>query len=220
MSYLFQYSPLNEPIGCWNVGSVTDMFSMFANALEFNQPIGNWNVGSVTNMEYMFSGATNFNQPIGNWNVGSVTGMYSMFRGATNFNQPIGNWNVGSVTYMDYMFSDATSFNQPIGNWNVGNVTYMAGMFYNATKFNQDLCSWYNKLPSTTTFTDDYYDGTIFDGTSCPNKAIPDLQVKASFCRTCQTNNGGVQGGTLRCLIDPLIIKNHVTVFRFACVLS
>jgi len=101
------------------------------------------------------------------------------------FNQPIGNWNVGSVTDMTAMFYNAINFNQPIGNWNVGSVTYMAGMFYNATKFNQDLCSWYNKLPSTTTFTDDYYDEPIFDGTSCPNKAIPDLQVKASFCQAC-----------------------------------
>jgi surface protein len=219
MSILFYLSPLNEPIECWNVGSVTDMTSMFYDATNFNQPIGNWNVGSVTNMYAMFAYATNFNQSIGNWNVGSVTDMASMFDGATNFNQPIGNWNVGSVTNMYNMFYGATNFNQPIGNWTVGSVTNMGSMFFGATKFNQDLCSWYNKLPSTTTFTD-YYDEPIFDGTSCPNKAIPDLQVKASFCRTCQTNNGGVQGGTLRCLIDPLIIKNHVTVFRFACVLS
>ncbi|MFN9979615.1 MAG: BspA family leucine-rich repeat surface protein, partial [bacterium] len=73
----------------------------------------------------------------------------------------------------------ATNFNQPIGNWNVVSVTTMDFMFYDADKFNHDLCSWYKKLPSTTTFTD------IFSGTSCAIKAIPDLQVKASFCQAC-----------------------------------
>jgi surface protein len=162
-----------------------------------------WDVSLITDMSYLFS-SKSLNEPIGCWNVGSVTYMYAMFYGATNFNQPIGNWNVGSVTDMDAMFALATNFNQPIGNWNVGSVTTMAFMFYDAAKFNQDLCSWYKKLPpSTTAFTN------IFLGTSCPNNAIPDLQVKASFCRTCPTNNGGVQGGTLCCLVDPLIIKNH-----------
>jgi len=153
-----------------------------------------WDVSSITDMSILFY-LSPLNEPIECWNVGSVTDMTSMFYDATNFNQPIGNWNVGSVTTMSEMFRGAINFNQPIGNWTVGSVTNMGSMFFGATKFNQDLCSWYNKLPSTTTFTD-YYDEPIFDGTSCPNKAIPDLQVKASFCRTCQTNNGGVQGGT------------------------
>jgi surface protein len=204
MSYLFSYNSLNEPIGCWNVASVTTMYDMFDGATDFNQPIGNWNVSSVTDMEYMFFyapnfnqpignwnvgsvtdmelmfyGATNFNQPIGNWNVDSVIDMYGMFEYATNFNQPIGNWNVSSVTDMGYMFYNAPNFNQPIGNWNVGSVTNIGYMFYNATNFNQDLCLWYKKLPSTTTVTN------IFDGTSCPNKAIPDFQAKASFCQAC-----------------------------------
>jgi surface protein len=142
-----------------------------------------WDVSSITDMSYLFA-YKSLNEPIGCWNVGSVTTMYAMFYVATSFNQPIANWNVGSVTNMYAMFYVATSFNQPIGNWNVSSVTYMGGMFYDATKFNQDLCSWYNKLSSTTTFSDDYYP-LFFDGTSCPNKAIPDLQVKASFCQAC-----------------------------------
>jgi surface protein len=199
-------------INCWDVSSITDMSFLFLYK-SLNEPIGCWNVGSVTNMYNMFVDATNFNQPIGNWNVGSVTDMGSMFRGATNFNQPVGDWNVGSVTNMYAMFYGATNFNQPIGNWNVGSVTFMAFMFEDATNFNQNLCAWYNKITSAS-FDD------VFTNSACPITADPDLTSKASFCHTCQTNNGGVQGGTLRCLIDPLIIKNHVTVFRFACVLS
>jgi len=183
--------------------AVADYIANKAAAIITYGVINCWDVSSITDMSFLFL-YKSLNEPIGCWNVGSVTNMYNMFVDATNFNQPIGNWNVGSVTDMDAMFALATNFNQPIGNWNVGSVTTMAFMFYDAAKFNQDLCSWYKKLPpSTTAFTN------IFLGTSCPNNAIPDLQVKASFCRTCPTNNGGVQGGTLCCLVDPLIIKNH-----------
>jgi surface protein len=171
-----------------------------------------WDVSLITDMSYLFDSSP-LNEPIGCWNVGSVTDMYAMFRGATNFNQPIGNWNVGSVTDMRAMFGDATNFNQPIGNWNVGSVTFMAFMFEDATNFNQNLCAWYNKITSAS-FDD------VFTNSACPITADPDLTSKASFCHTCQTNNGGVQGGTLRCLIDPLIVINHVTVFRFVCDLS
>ena len=50
----------------------------------FNQPIGNWDVSSVTNMSSMFKGATSFNQPIGNWDVSNVISMNHMFEGATS----------------------------------------------------------------------------------------------------------------------------------------
>jgi surface protein len=174
--------PVNQAtygkMNCWDVSSITDMSYLFHSS-PLNELIGCWNVGSVTKMYWMFYYASNFNQPIGNWNVGSVYDMRSMFGYAINFNQPIENWNVRSVTYMHSMFFEATKFNQPIQSWNVGSATAMDYMFYGATKFNQDLCSWYKKLPSTTTFT------KIFSGTSCPNKTIPDFQVKASFCQAC-----------------------------------
>ena len=156
----------NQPLDCWDVSSVTNMYNMFSRASSFNQPLGSWNVSKVTNMGLMFCWATAFNQPIGSWdvskvtnmglmffysafnqpidswNVSNVTNMLEMFYGAYYFNQPIESWNVSKVGSMSYMFYGAASFNQPIGSWNVSQVTDMRGMFSGATAFNQAIGSW------------------------------------------------------------------------------
>jgi hypothetical protein len=60
------------------------MRSMFYRASYFNQPLGQWNVESVTTMQTMFSNAYSFNQPLEQWNVDSATIIKDMFCGATN----------------------------------------------------------------------------------------------------------------------------------------
>ena len=52
-------------------------------AISFNQPIGNWDVSSVTDMSSMFYNASSFDQPLGNWNVSNVILMENMFYGVT-----------------------------------------------------------------------------------------------------------------------------------------
>jgi len=122
---------------------VTDMKELFKDkATAFNQDIGNWDVSKVTNMDSMFRNALAFNQDIGNWDVSKVTNMSTMFSYAQAFNQDIGSWDVSKVTNMSNMFYYATAFNQDIGSWDVSKVTNMFTMFYLSKVFNQNLNKW------------------------------------------------------------------------------
>ena len=105
--------------GHWRLGHLqwANMEGLFWDASAFNQPIGAWDVSSVTNMKGMFYGATSFNQPIIGWDTSSVTTMEALFYGASAFNQPIGSWNTSSVGNLGALFYGASSFNQPIGEW-------------------------------------------------------------------------------------------------------
>ena len=75
---------------------------MFAGADAFNQPLNDWDVGSVTNMDSMFQNADIFNQPLGDWNVENVTNMEDVFVSAAAFSQDISKWCVTAITSKPY----------------------------------------------------------------------------------------------------------------------
>ena len=99
----------------------------------FGKDIGNFDTSQVTNMNSMFQEAISFNQPIGQWNTSQVTSMGRMFCNAHSFNQPIGQWDTSQVTDMRSMFMKANSFNQPIGQWNTNQVSDKSLMFFKAS---------------------------------------------------------------------------------------
>ena len=115
-SCLPQLIPEDELIHLWDASSVVSMSEVFY-CSSFNQPIGDWQVHSVTDISYMFSSADLFDQPIGDWQVHFVTDMSYMFTVATSFDQPIGDWQVQEVTGMWGMFRLATSFDQCLSSW-------------------------------------------------------------------------------------------------------
>ena len=45
---------------------------MFYRASSFDQPLGNWNVSTITDMSAIFALASSFNQPIVSWNLSNV----------------------------------------------------------------------------------------------------------------------------------------------------
>jgi len=108
----------------WNTGSVTDMSSMFNEAIFFTASLGLWDTSKVKNMSNMFNLASNF----------SGRGAYS-----------IGAWDVSGVTDMSYMFSDASLFNTDLSAWNVVKVTDMTGMFQ-SSDFSGNLVPWANVM--------------------------------------------------------------------------
>jgi surface protein len=156
----------SDSIKNWDTRNVTDMIYTFGIQPSFNQPVGDWNVSSVTDMQQMFNsywnGAlgtslgtfTNGNSnSIETWNTGNVTNMNGMFSGQGLFNRNIGGWNMSKVTNTGYMLQ-SLNFNNggssDINNWDVSKVTTMSRMFQSAFNFNQPLNNW--KVPLVTDF--------------------------------------------------------------------
>mmetsp|Transcript_24946 Transcript_24946/g.47374 ORF Transcript_24946/g.47374 Transcript_24946/m.47374 type:complete len:170 (+) Transcript_24946:2-511(+) len=168
------------------------MRTMFARADAFNQPIGRWNVSSVTDMYAMFYSESRalFNQPLDAWDVSKVTSMQRMFFFNQVFNQPLEAWDVSRVVDMSNMFAFARDFDQPLGGWNVSSVIDMGGMFFSlyGRNFRQNLCPWGPLLQGrSVVFQDPQFGRNIFYGTKCPSTANPNLlsSPPGPFCHAC-----------------------------------
>ena len=60
--------PFNQPIGDWDVSSVTQMSSMFNKAVDFNQNLSGWCVSNISSSPYSFdNGATSWILPRPVW---------------------------------------------------------------------------------------------------------------------------------------------------------
>ena len=162
MSRMFaDATSFNGTLSGWDVSSVTVIYSMFEGATSFNQPLNSWNVSSTTDMSNMFKGASFFNQTLNSWDVSSVNSMTSMFTSASSFDQPLNSWNVSSVNSMNSMFHSASSFNQTLNSWDVSFVDSMDRMFHSASSFNQTLNDW--DVSSVTTMFRMFADASSFD---------------------------------------------------------
>lgn len=121
--------------------TITNMASMFSEAINANPDVSNWDVSNVTNMAFMFN-LTTANPDVSKWDVSNVTTMVRMFNNATNANPDVSNWDVSSVTDMEFMFSQASSANPDVSNWDVSKVTNMRRMFNQANVANPNVTIW------------------------------------------------------------------------------
>lgn len=82
----------NAFMGCENIhitatdvpdlSNVTNMTSMFEEALLFNTDLSTWDVSNVNIMDRMFYGATSFDQYLGDWDISNITSMEDMLTNA------------------------------------------------------------------------------------------------------------------------------------------
>lgn len=89
--------------------SVTNMESMFANAVYFNADISLWKVNNVKNMNNMFAGAVNFNQNLNNWWVKSNISLKDIFKNTPLQDNPP-KWYNKCIKYKAQYVDEKISF--------------------------------------------------------------------------------------------------------------
>ncbi|CAB9520535.1 Hepatocyte growth factor [Seminavis robusta] len=166
-------------ISTWNIQRVTSLQRFADEASIFNEDISAWNTSSLENLQATFMKATLFNQDLSGWVTSKVTNMNNLFRDVPGYNFPMNAWDVSQVKQMRQTFTGASAFNQDISGWNVSQVNDLRWAFHGAISFNQNLCAWGALLP------DNIQLQGMFQNTSCPNKATPDLSRGGPFCHNC-----------------------------------
>ncbi|MCF6318236.1 MAG: BspA family leucine-rich repeat surface protein [Proteobacteria bacterium] len=143
VSSLFRQALLANPdTSLWDTSNVTDMVSMFAGASIANPDTSMWDTSKVTRMTSMFTGADNANPDTSGWDTSKVTSMGLMFGNTSIANPDTSGWNTSNVTGMSFMFMRASTANPNTSMWDTSNVTNMNSMFFFASNANPDTSGW------------------------------------------------------------------------------
>jgi hypothetical protein len=120
MSRFFENSTLNPDISTWDVSTVSNMKSMFENAINFSGDLSFWKTENVKDMENMFRSSI-FNNSLSNWNVENVRIMNGMFEDS-KFSQNISQWKTPWIKTLPVQFSNTIDkLNLP--DWIFPNIT-------------------------------------------------------------------------------------------------
>ena len=126
----------------WDTAKVTDMSYMFAGAREAQPQVADWDTAAVRDMNRMFAEAAAADPEVSSWNTSAVVRMAGMFYGAVAAQPATNNWNTSSVTDMSNMFSNTVLADPDVSCWNTANVNDMSNMFYGAVTANPEVSSW------------------------------------------------------------------------------
>ena len=133
----------------WDVGNVTDMGSMFADApLTGEINLSSWDVSSLINVNNMLGGySQNLSHKVNlsNWNAPNLTSIHHMFGNNSYIAElDITNWNVPNITSVRETFKGCRNFTSIVGieYLDTSNVSDMYRLLYDADKFDQSLESF------------------------------------------------------------------------------
>lgn len=173
----------NQDVTAFDTATVENFTAMFKGAEAFDKSLVGFDTSSATTMAEMFDAAITFNQDVTNFDTSGVVDMTRIFNGATAFNGDVTTWDVSAVTTFDLAFHDAVAFNQDISGWNVSAAVTMAEMFHGATVFAQDLLRWC--VPGVTSAPADFGTDAALTGVPlwgrCPTGSIASTAMLASY---------------------------------------
>ena len=126
----------------WDTSQVIDMSYMFAGAVSAQPQVETWDTAAVRDMNRIFAETEAADPDVSKWDVARVVRMAGMFYGAMAAQPQTGIWNTASVTDMSDMFHNAVLADPDVSCWNTASVTDMSNMFYGAVKANPDVSCW------------------------------------------------------------------------------
>ena len=126
----------------WDTAKVADMSYMFAGASSAQPQVAEWQTAAVRDMNRMFADAELADPDVSKWITSDVVRMAGMFYGAVAAQPDTAHWNTSSVTDMSDMFNNAALADPDVSCWNTAQVTDMSNMFYGALKANPDVSCW------------------------------------------------------------------------------
>ena len=132
----------NPDVSGWDVSTVIYMNNLFLTAYAATPDVSSWDVSNVTNMSALFSNATSANPDVSSWDVSNVVYMNAMFNNATSAIPDVSSWDVSKTIQMNSLFKSATSANPDVTNWDVSSVTTMESMFAGVTLATPNTSSW------------------------------------------------------------------------------
>ncbi|CAD7940982.1 unnamed protein product, partial [Amoebophrya sp. A120] len=129
-------------LNSWNLGEVTSLANVFADALQVTLDTADWNVGKVADFSGAFMNMVVANPNTTAWNTGSGGAFANMFRGTVAATPDVLNWNTGAATDMSGMFQGTVAATPNVTLWNMQSIQTIASMFEASQNAEPNILLW------------------------------------------------------------------------------